>query len=55
MKIRTMEGYASSVSADGKIRLEVGLVKNDSASTEGILHVRVNAAEMAKRVPKKAI
>jgi len=50
-----MEGYASSVDAEGKVRLEVGLVKNEKESSDGILHVRVSAEEKAKRVPMNVI
>jgi len=50
-----MEGYATNVSEDGKLRLEVGLVKNDEKSTNGFLNIRVSAVEAAKRVPMNII
>jgi len=51
----TMEGYARNVSDDGKLQLEVGLVKNAKEENDGILHVRVSAVEEAKRVPMNVI
>jgi len=44
-----MEGYTVGNSDDGKLRLEVGLVRDDDKSENGFLHVRVSAVEAARR------
>ena len=52
---RVMEGYSVSFSEDKRVRLEVGLVRDEEGSVDGTLHVRVTAVEPAKRTPVNVI